>query len=540
MRYALLATLVLVPVTAFAQAPPPAAACERLASLVLPNATIASARMVDAGAFEPPPTPAGGGGASGPVGPAPIPAIPGRVTGATAGLGLGYNGGRPLPRYSELPAFCRVTAALKPSPSSDIRMELWLPAAAWNGHFRGTSPNGLGGSINYTAMGVGLRDGFAVASTDTGHVGGSTAWMLNPEKVTDFAGRAMHETTVVGKALAAAYFGTSPRFSYMIECGGGTNAAMHELQKYPADYNGIVIGGFAAYLTRQIFGQMWAWLATHQDQTSAIPAAKLPVIHDAVLAKCDRLDGVKDGLLEDPTRCTFDPGEIECRGADAPNCLTAAQVATVRKLYAGPRNPRTNEKIHSRLYRGSELDWDFFIGSANPIGIATGTLRDAILKDATWDFRKTPIDFDRDVARADQSDIARVNAFNPDIAAYLARGGKLILTGGWNNALVPPEPIVDYYTKVEATVGSRSARNGVRLYMIPGMSECNGGPGTDTFDMLAAMRRWVERNQPPSDIIASRVENGKVVRTRPLCPYPQVATYEGAGSTDEAANFVCR
>ena len=189
------------------------------------------------------------------------------MTANTAGLGLGYNGGRGIPPFSALPAFCRVAATLKPSPSSDIRMELWLPIAGWNGNFRGTSPNGLGGVINYNAMGVGLTDGFAVASTDTGHQGGDTAWMQVPDKVTDFAGRAMHETTVAGKALTDAYYGAAPKFSYMIECGGGSAAALHEVQKYPADYNGVVVGGHAAHLTRQIFGQTVA-VAGHASRTA--------------------------------------------------------------------------------------------------------------------------------------------------------------------------------------------------------------------------------------------------------------------------------
>jgi len=419
-------------------------------------------------------------------------------------------------------------------------MELWMPITGWNGHFRGTSPNGLGGVINYNAMGVGLTDGFAVASTDTGHQGGDTAWMQVPDKVTDFAGRAMHETTETGKALTAAYYGMAPRYSYMIECGGGSAAALHEVQKYPADYDGVVVGGHAAHLTRQIFGQLWLWQATHPNGVAILPAAKLPVIHDAVLAKCDRLDGVKDGLLENPTRCTFDPKEIECPSGDGSNCLTAPQVEAVRKIYAGPTNPRTNERVWSPLYRGSELDWSFFVDAPNPVGIATTTLRDAILKDPAWDYRTSPVDFDRHVALADRSDIARASASNPDISAYVRRGGKLILSGGWNNALVPAGAVLDYYNRVEATIGREKTRRSVRLYMVPGMIECNGGPGTDTFDMLGVMRRWVERGQAPNAVIASRVEHGHVVRTRPLCPSPQVATYKGKGSTDDAKNFICR
>jgi feruloyl esterase len=533
-------TVVLAPAVALAQgAPRPPAQCERLATLSLANATITVAQVVSAGAFVVPGTaPREGGGSSalaGTIGP--VPDVPGRVTANTAGLGLGYNGGKGIPPFDTLPAFCRVAATLKPSPSSDVRMEMWMPIAGWNGNFRGTSPNGLGGVLNYNAMGVGLTDGFAIASMDTGHQGGDTAWMRDQEKLTDFAGRAMHETTNVGKALTAAYYGTAPKYSYMIECGGGSAAALHEVQKYPADYNGIVVGGHAAHLTRQIFGQLWLWMAAHPNGVAVLPTPKLTVVHEAVLNKCDVLDGVKDGLLEDPTKCTFDPKEIACKAGDEPGCLTPAQVEAVEKIYSGPINPRTKERIWSPLYRGSELDWSFFTESAAPIGIATGALR-MILDDPTWNYQS--VDFDSDVAAADGSQIARVNASNPDISAYVRRGGKLMLSGGWNNALVPAGAVLDYYKNVEARIGIKDTREGVRLYMVPGMIECNGGPGTDTFDMLSVMRRWVENGQAPNAIPASRVEHGKVVRTRPLCPYPQVATYRGSGSADDARNFVCR
>ena len=542
MRSMLVLMMMFMPVAASAQNAQTPAACERLAALSLPNTTITFAQVVNAGAFVVPANPAtrGGGGSSALAGTlGPIPDVPGRVTANTAGLGLGYNGGRGVPPFRSLPAFCRVAATLKPSSFSDIHMELWMPVTGWNGHFRGASPNGLGGIINYNAMGVGLTDGFAVASTDTGHEGGDTAWMQAPDKVTDFAGRAMHETTVAGKALAAAYYGTAPKYSYMIECGGGSAAALHEVQKYPADYNGIVVGGHAAHLTRQIFGQLWLWQATHPNGVAILPSPKLSVIHEAVLGKCDMLDGVKDGLLENPTRCAFDPKEIQCKSGDGPNCLTTAQVEAAQRIYAGPTNPRTKEKVWSPLYRGSELDWSFFSEAESPIGIATSALR-MIKGDPAWDYRTTPVDFDRDLALADRSDIARVNASNPDISEYIRRGGKLILSGGWNNALVPAGAVLDYYDRLQTTIGVENTQRAVRLYMVPGMIECNGGPGTDTFDMLAVMRRWIEGGQAPNDVVASRVEHGKVVRTRPLCAYPQVATYRGSGSTDDARNFVCR
>ena len=542
MRSVLVLIVVLAPTAAMAQPNTRTPqTCDRLASVVLAHTEITSAAVVGAGQFTAPPGPGGGGGSSALAGTlGPVPDVPGRVTANTAGLGLGYNGGRGVPPFSALPAFCRVTATLRPSPSSDIRIEVWLPLSGWNGHFRGTSPNGLGGVINYNAMGVGVTDGFAVASTDTGHQGGATAWMQVPDQVTDFAGRAMHETTVAGKALTEAYYGTAPKFSYMIECGGGSAAALHEVQKYPADYDGVVVGGHAAHLTRQIFGQLWLWSVTHPAGVAIFPDAKLQLLHQAVLDECDLLDGVKDGLLENPLRCSFDPKAIECRASDGPDCLTPLQVEAARKVYTGPSNPRTGERVWSGLFRGSELDWSFFTNASGPIGIATSALRDAILKNPSWDYRTTPLDFDRDVALADASDLARVNASSPDISPFIRRGGRLILSGGWNNALVPAGAVLDYYTRVENAVGPAGTARAVRLYMVPGMIECNGGPGTDTFDMLAAMRRWVERGQAPRELIASRVEHARVVRTRPLCPFPLVATYRGRGSTDDARNFVCK
>lgn len=540
MRHVCGLLVLLIPASVQAQrAPQTPASCEHLASLSLPNTTITGAEIVKAGAFEVPGSASRDGGGSsalaGTIGP--VPDVPGRVTANSAGLGLGYNGGRGIPLFNTLPTFCRVAATLKPSPASDIRMEMWMPIAGWNGNFRGTSPNGLGGVLNYNAMAVGLTDGFAIASTDTGHQGGDTAWMRESEQITDFAGRAMHETTVVGKALASAYYGTPAKYAYMIECGGGSAAALHEVQKYPADYNGVVVGGHAAHLTRQIFGQLWPWLASHPDGVAILPPPALSIVHAAVLNTCDRLDGVKDGLLEDPLKCAFDPKQIQCTAKGVANCLAPAQVEAVQKIYAGPTNPRTHEQIWSPLFRGSELDWSFFTESAAPIGIATGALR-MILDDSTWDYRT--IDFDRVVTAADRSDLARVNASNSDISAYVRRGGRLILSGGWNNALVPAGAILDYYRSVEATIGLQDTRDGVRLYMVPGMIECNGGPGTDTFDMLGVMRQWVERGEAPGAVTARRLEHGKVVRTRPLCPYPQVASYRGSGSTDDAKNFVCR
>lgn len=516
-----------------------AAACAQLVAQATAKIRITGAGVVAAGTFVPPnqagPATTGRGGAT--------PAVaPQAGRGGGGGQGLGRNGGRPGALYAELPAFCRVSATLAPTPTSDIKAELWLPLSGWNGNFIGSSSNAMGLNIPFGSMANALRDGFAVMGEDTGHRADDTTWMNDQDRRIDFGHRAIHEATLFAKALTTKFYGRDPRYSYMRECGGATTSALASVQNYPGDYDGVIAAAYPAYWTRQTFGQMWPWYATHLDPASTIPTPKFSVIHDAVLNACDALDGVRDGVLEDPRRCMWDPKEIECRAGDSPTCLTAPQVEAVRKVYAGPTNPRTGEAIHSPLYRGSELNWGGLLGA--DITRATGPFlmffRNFVFKDPTWDFLARPLDFDSDVARANTPDITVINANKPDISQFVNRGGRLILSNGWSNAIVPPGATIDYFNDVRATIGARASQAGVRLYMVPDMSECSGGAGTDTFDMFAALQRWVERGQAPDAIPASRVEpDGRVSRTRPLCPYPQVATYRGSGSTDDAGNFSC-
>jgi feruloyl esterase len=483
--------------------PTAAATCDSLASASLPNTTVTAAKSVSAGAFAPP------GGAQ----------------------------GKQANAFRDLPPFCRVAATIRANPESEIRIEVWMPSSNWNGKFRGTGNGGLGGNLPYAALAGALRGGFATAANNTGHDGGADLMMNKPEKIIDFGERAGHEMTLKAKALIQAFYGNGPKFSYMVECGGGSTAALKAAQRFPTDYDGLVAGGLATYLTHHIFTQMWIWQSTHTDPASTIPPEKFPAIHNAVLAACDRLDGVQDGVLEDPRRCKFDPAVIECKGADGPSCLTRAQVDAARKLYAGPVNPRTKQEIFSPLYPGSELMWGQSAGP-EPVPIAVNFIKWLALKDPQWDYKTSPVNFDSHVAMADSQENSVVNAIDPDISRYVARGGKLILYGGWGDAGVPPKYHVVYYDNVVKKLGAK-ARDAVRLYMVPGMGHCAGGEGTDTFDMLGAISQWVEQGKAPNEIVASRVEQGKTVRTRPLCPYPQVARYKGSGSTDDAANFSC-
>ena len=491
--------------TAFAPAAQAAASCESLASLALPNAAITSVQTVAAGAFTPP----GGRGAP--------------------------------PAAASVPAFCRVAATLKPSSDSDIKVEVWLPSSGWNGKFQGVGNGGWTGSINYGAMSQALRSGYAAASTDTGHEGGSGQFALgHPEKLIDFGWRAVHEMTVQAKSVVNAFYGSAPQRSYWVGCSSGGKQGLKEAQKFPEDYDGIVAGAPANYWTHLVTQSLWVAQATLKDPASTIPREKYTAIHDAALAQCDANDGVRDGVIEDPARCQFDPKKLLCANGDGPSCLTAPQVVAVQRIYAPATNPRTGQEIFPGLAIGSEKGWAALAGGPQPLSIADDHYKFVVFKNPDWDFRT--LDFDRDLELADRIDRDfGLNANDPNLEAFAARGGKILMYHGWNDQLISPANSINYLTSVESAIGGpANAAEVIRLFMVPGMTHCAGGDGTSSFDMLKALEQWVEERQPPVRIIASRFENEKPVRTRPLCPYPQVARYAGTGSTDEAANFSCQ
>ncbi len=434
-----------------------------------------------------------------------------------------------------LPAFCRVAATLAPSKDSEIKIEVWLPASGWNGKFQAIGNGGWSGAIGYAALARALVQGYATASTDTGHSGGSGSFALGyPEKLIDFAYRAVHEMTVRSKAIVSAYYGNGPKFSYWNGCSSGGKQGLKEAQRFPADFDGIIAGAPANYWTHLVAGSLWIAQAVHKDEASYIPASKYPLIHKAVLEASDAMDGVKDGVIEDPTRCRFDPKVLECKGSDSSMCLTPPQVEAVRKIYGPARNPRTGQEIFPGLEPGSELGWG---GLAGPqaFPIASDHFKYVVFKDPNWDWRT--INFDTDVALADKIDDGMLNAMDPDLKAFIGHGGKLLMYHGWNDQLISPQNSINYYRSVAETL-----RGSVRLFMVPGMNHCAGGDGTSTFDAVGALEQWVEQKHAPEQILASHMTNGTpgiVDRTRPLCPYPQVAQYKGSGSTDDAANFVC-
>jgi len=442
--------------------------------------------------------------------------------------------------YKDLPAFCRVAATMRPTSDSIIKVELWLPpAGSWNGKFMAIGNGGQAGEIYYHKMGLPLTLGYAVASTDTGHEGkgddGSYA-LGHPEKIIDFGYRAVHEMVVKSKAIIAEYYSRSAELSYWNGCSTGGRQGLQDVQRYPADFDGVIAGA-PANNPRSALQALWIAQAVHKDAASFIPAAKFAVIQKAVLNACDANDGVKDGVLEDPTRCKFDPGVLLCKGAEGSDCLTAAQVESARKVYTPATNPRTKEPLFPGFEPGSEKGWGFAASEKPPELILTA-LRNSVFKNPNWDYQT--FNFDGDVAVFDRETQAR-NATDANLKPFFSHGGKLLQYQGWNDNLIPPQNSVNYYNRVADTLGGASKINdSYRLFMVPGMGHCRGGDGTDRFDVIGALEQWVEQGKAPDSIVASRYAGDKVERTHPLCAYPKVAVYKGTGSTDDAANFACR
>ncbi len=500
------------------------ATCESLAKIALANVSAATAESRGAGDFTPPE-------------------------------------GRAI---RNLPAFCRVAGTIKPSPDSDIRFEVWMPSSGWNGKFQGVGNGGFAGSISYAGLADAVAHGYATASTDTGHQAGGTdaSWALrHPEKIVDFGYRAVHETAVVAKAVITRYYGSAPSRSYFSSCSNGGRQALMEAQRYPADYDGIIAGAPANDWTHLLAGAGWDMKATMGQPASYISAAKLPAIEGAALNACDAADGVKDGVIEDPSRCRFDPGTLLCKGAESDACLTALQLTALRQIYAGPRDSK-GRQVFPGYSPGGEAEqggWAAWITGPAPekallFAFGTQFYMNMVFDNPGWQFRS--FDVDRDTKAADDKLAGVLNATNADLSAFQKRGGKLILYHGWSDAAIPAASTTDYYQRVIARMGAKETSGFVRLYMAPGMQHCGGGSGADSFgqggtpsgdrfhDLAAALEAWVERGQAPAAIIATKYKAGTnrasgTLRTHPLCPYPQVARWKGSGSTDDGANFSC-
>src|SRR5579863_1326813 len=477
------------------------AACESLSPLKLDHTVIASAQAVPAGPFQV----------------------------------VSFMG----PTTVDLPAFCRVILSIRPTADSDIGVEVWLPVANWNGRLQSLGNGGLAGVIDTAGMASALRAGYAAAATDTGHHGSPASgdWALHhPEKVADFGFRSEHEMTVEAKALIAAFYGSGPKYSYWNGCSEGGNQALTEAQQFPADYDGILAGAPANYFFHLMVSSIWTSHAIHKDPATFLAPAKLPGITAAVMAQCDAADGVKDGVLEDPRTCHFDPAALLCKGEETASCLTAPQIEGLRKLYGGAKNPRTGELIFPGYIAGGEAGWGLWIAGTDVPPrdiqhlISSAGLSNIVFDDANWDSKT--FDFDKDVAMGDKKVGGVLNHINPDLSAFKAHGGKLLQYHGWNDPAISPLNSVNYFESVQKKMGDTASF--YRLFMIPGMEHCMGGPGASDFDHMQTIVKWVEDGVAPERIVAKRGD-----RTHPLCPYPQVAKYSGKGSTDDAANYTC-
>lgn len=515
--------------------------CEKLAGLNLPDTTITMATSVPAGPFIPP---------------------------------TDFLGNKTA---VDLPAFCRVAGTARPSADSEIKFEVWMPSAGWNGKFLDVGNGGFAGFIIYRSMAGPLRRGYATASTDDGHTGMiDVSWAIgHPEKVVDFGYRAVHVTAQNSEAIIHAFYGKDLTQSYFNGCSDGGREALMEAQRFPKDFDGIIVGAPANSWTHQFAGFVWNEQATMSDPASYIPPSKLAALQAAALAQCKDLDGAQGGVLENASQCHFDPAVIQCTGADGPNCLTALQVEAARKIYSGPRNPVTGEQIYPGYEPGAEaapVNWRAWITGAAPGGafqffFGNAFFANMVFENPKWDFHT--LTFDKDVKFADDKLGPILNSTDPDLRRFQAQGGKLIQYHGWADAAVAPTDSIHYYEEVVAVMRDearhqrpadalQSTQAFYRLFMVPGMGHCSGGPGADNFgnrpeapppqvdgehDVVNALDRWVVSGVAPDKLVATKYADDNptkgIVRTHLLCPYPQVGQWTGKGSRDDAANFVC-
>lgn len=491
-------------------APALAADCSTLARLALPNTTITKAELVAAGAFAPPPSP--------------FPPPP----------------GVPPMSFKGMPAFCRIAATLAPTPDSDIKIEVWMPAQNWNGKLVGIGNGVWAGTIGYFQMADPLTRGYAVTATDTGHAGnGLDAGFAvgHPEKLVDFGYRAVHEMTVKAKMLITAFYGKAPELSLWTSCSTGGRQGLMEAFRYPEDYNGISAMAPANPMTTLMVQTIWTGDAALKDPAHAMTPAKLAAVHKAYIDKCDAKDGVKDGLVSDPEHCSFDPKTVACNGRDGPDCLTPAQVETMRAVYRGVINPRMGKRIFAGFEPGSEMQVGLLMGGPVPFPVATTYMADLVFNDPKWDFKN--FDYDTDVTKARDAGAGILDVPPLGLAGFFAKGGKLLLSHGWSDGLIPSGNTVQFYKAMTGTHDQNATADSARLFMVPGMGHCGGGDGPFLFDALSVIDDWASKGIAPQRIVASR-PLGMPAMTRPLCPYPQVAKYTGQGSSDDAANFVCK
>jgi feruloyl esterase len=499
-----------------AATPAAAATCASLAGLALPDTTITAAEPVAAGTYTAP---------------------NGQV-------------------FANLPAFCRIAATLTPTSDSNIKIEVWMPYSGWNGRFLGTGNGGIAGVILYSGLGFLGFGNYAVANTDMGTSPAATdplggrVLTGHPEKQVDFATRSTHLMTVRSKEIIKAFYGEPPNNSYFFGCSTGGGQGIHEALQYPGDYDGIAALAPGMNSTHNAAANVWNYQAF--KGLSNITATQATAVTAAIVNQCAGKDGglSSDNFPTDPRDCQWDPAALQCTGgpADAASCLTAAQVAAIRKFYEGPINPRTGKRIYAGRARGSE--------SYSGYPAALATLATTTGFQTYWvfgnDFDWLTFDFDHDMDIIDHAMAARLNANTADLEEFKSHGGKLLLWHGFADPQIPTLNTIAYYERLiasqtrEGRHDERAQKEGLyrtqefaRLFLAPGVAHCNGGAGPDSADYLSPLAQWVEQGIAPNQIIASKIVNGVTAFTRPLCPYPALPRYSGVGDPTKASSFVC-
>jgi len=494
-------------------APAAAKECGELAQTSLPDGNVTSATLVEPGAFQ-------------------QPGLPGNLPPGVANAA-----------YRDLPAFCRIQATLTPTSDSDIKVEVWLPASGWNGKFVGIGNGVWAGQLSFSQLADPLKRGYAVATTDTGHTGsGLTAdWAVgHPEKFVDFGHRAVHLMAVTAKTMIGAFYGSAPKASYWNSCSTGGRQGLMAAHRYPADFDAISAMAPANPMTDLMTQSMWVGWQPQRTPGAALSVPQLASVHHAAVAQCDKLDGLEDGIIGQPNACHFDPATVEG--------LTRTQAETMRAIYAGVPGPEGRQLLPGWPV-GSEMQLAALTQGQQPFPVALTYFSMLVFGDRQgWDWKT--FDYQRDTLLSRDYGADILNVPPTGLSAFFARGGKLLLSHGWTDGLIPATNTVAFYDALRSTLSSEAASGQLRLFMVPGMDHCAGGEGASQFDTLGTIDEWASSGKAPERIEATRPTTAsgppgapagppRAPMSRPLCPYPQYARYDGEGDTALAGSFRC-
>lgn len=475
----------------------------------------------------------------------------------------------------ELPAHCRVRGTIKPTADSDIKFEVWLPLQGWNGKLHGSDNGGFAGSINVSGLALSVKRGYVGVSTDTGHAASAAedaSWAkAHPEKLVDFAHRAIHLMTVNAKAIAKAFYGEAPKRSYFAGCSNGGRQALMSAQRYPDDYDGIIAGAPAHDWTHLMMSFAWNTKAL-SAQGAFIPGSMAPTIQAAVNEQCDALDGVKDGLVAAPQSCSVGTKQLLCTAGKSEGCLTTAQAEALQVIYRGPHTSK-GVRLYPGFPPGAEvgapapgMGWDGWIFGEKPGDTGQGRfalnfMRYVVTGDESW--QVTAFDPDKDAPTIDARFASLLNATDPDLSRFAARGGKLILYHGMADPAIPVGSSIDYFESVGRKMGAAERDKVMKMFLVPGMQHCLGGPGPNIMgglhaavqppdpnvDLSAALEMWVEQGRAPERVRAIKPKQlleaftnprgAEVERSALLCAYPKRAKWNGTGNVNDAASYSC-